>query len=189
MGQSKRPINPKKTLWEYPPCGGCLVIQNAWPFPEEIFPLICSVFFARGISPGQKWWGTLFGREISCSQWEGPSMPSRCLTFFPYKFWGGFFSFSPGSQSVLSSLQVLNSSLQVLNRSHQVPNVFLNMFSIAPHFCPICFGKCCPPFTYIAGPKGNIICQSRTFYFGDPSIVLIFLRVIGKSNWLVPDNV
>jgi len=30
--------------------------------------------------------------------------------------------------------------------SHQVLNMFPKMFSIAPHFYPICFGKCCPPF-------------------------------------------
>jgi hypothetical protein len=42
--------------------------------------------------------------------------------------------------------------------------VFPNMFSIAPHFYPICFGKCCPHFTYIAGPKGrNSILQNRRF--------------------------
>jgi hypothetical protein len=46
----------------------------------------------------------------------------------------------------------------------QVPNVFPNMFSIAPHLYPICFGKCCPPFTYIAGPKErNSILQNRSF--------------------------
>ncbi len=46
--------------------------------------------------------------------------------------------------------------------SHQVPNtfpkfsnVFSNMFSIAPHFYPICFGKCCSPFTYIGGSIGR----------------------------------
>jgi hypothetical protein len=42
----------------------------------------------RVISPGQKWWPTLLGSEISCSQWEGPNMHSRCLTFFPFMFWG-----------------------------------------------------------------------------------------------------
>jgi hypothetical protein len=42
------------------------------------------VFFARGTSPGQKWWWTLLGREISCSQWEDPSMHSRCLAFFSF---------------------------------------------------------------------------------------------------------
>jgi hypothetical protein len=51
----------------------------------------------------------------------------------------------------------------------QIPNVFLNMFSIASHFYPICFGKCCPPFTGIRGPKGtNFILQNKTFYFGEP---------------------
>jgi hypothetical protein len=52
----------------------------------------------------------------------------------------------------------------------QVPNVFLNMFSMAPHFYHICFGKCCPPFTCVGGPKGrNSIPQNRAFYFGEPS--------------------
>ncbi len=50
----------------------------------------------------------------------------------------------------------------------QVPNVFSHMFSITPHFYPICFGKCCPPFTYIAGPKErNSIFQNKTFYSGE----------------------
>jgi hypothetical protein len=44
----------------------------------------------------------------------------------------------------------------------QVPNVFPKMFSIAPHLNPICFGKCCPPFTYIGRPKG----RNSTFYVG-----------------------
>jgi hypothetical protein len=35
----------------------------------------------------------------------------------------------------------------------QVLNVLPNMFSIAPHFYPIWFGKCCPPFTYIRWAK------------------------------------
>jgi hypothetical protein len=60
---------------------------------------ISGVFFARGVSPCQKWWWSLLEREISCSQWEGPSMHSRCLVFFPFMFWGGgrnffFFHFS-----------------------------------------------------------------------------------------------
>ncbi len=59
------------------------------------------------------------------------------------------------------------------------------MFSIAPHFNSICFGKCCPPFNYIAGPKGrNNILQNRTFYFGQPPY-FHFFWVMGQSNWLV----
>jgi len=38
----------------------------------------------------------------------------------------------------------------------QVLNVFPNMFSIAPHLEPICFGKCYTPFTNIGEPKGRI---------------------------------
>jgi len=51
------------------------------------------------------------------------------------------------------------------------------MFSIAPHFYPICFGKFCPPFTYIGGSKGrpNSILQNRTFYFGEPKYFFFFL--------------
>ncbi len=62
------------------------------------------VFLARGISQGQKWWQTLLGREISCSQWEVLSMDSRCLAFCPFKFCGvvvgakDFFSFFLGFQ-------------------------------------------------------------------------------------------
>jgi hypothetical protein len=35
---------------------------------------------------------------------------------------------------------------------HQVPQVS-NEFSIAPHFHRTCFGKCCPLFIYVGGPK------------------------------------
>ncbi len=95
------------------------------------------------------------------------------LLSFPFKFCRGggkgkeFFSFFPGSQCVPIMLPM--GSHHVLTT--QVPNVFINMSSIAPHFYPICFGKCCPSFTYIAGPKGRIsILQNRTFYFGEPPI-------------------
>jgi hypothetical protein len=44
-----------------------------------------------------------------------------------------------------------------------------HVLSIAPHFYPICFGKCCPSFTYIGGPKGmSSTLKNRTFYFGEP---------------------
>jgi hypothetical protein len=47
----------------------------------------------------------------------------------------------------------------------KVPNVVPKLFATAPHFYPICFGKCCPPFTLaLCGPKGrNSIPQNRTF--------------------------
>jgi hypothetical protein len=60
------------------------------------------------------------------------------------------------------------------------------MVSKAPHFYPICFGKCCPPFTHIGGQKGkNSIHQTRTFYCGGVSIVFIKKEVMGQSKWLI----
>ncbi len=71
-------------------------------------------------------------------------------------------------------------------KKYLVPNVFPNMFFIVPHFYPICFGKCCPLFTYIGGPKGrNSMLQSRSFYFGQPPQFRFFKKVLGQSNWLV----
>ncbi len=143
---------------------------------------IGGVFSARGVSPCQKWWRSLLWREISCSQCEGPSMHSRCLAFFPFMFWGGggsrwerFFFIFPGFPMC----------------SHYVPfkfpigsQCFPNIFSIPPHFYPICLGKWCPPFTYIGGPKGrNCTVLNRAFYFGESS--LIFFGVMGQSNWHV----
>jgi hypothetical protein len=44
-------------------------------------------------------------------------------------------------------------------------NLFPNMFSIAPHFDPICFGKCCPPFMYTSGyPYPSDIVKSSGFF-------------------------
>jgi ABC-type uncharacterized transport system permease subunit len=37
-----------------------------------------------------------------------------------------------------------SSSQWVLNNIPQVPNMFLNMFSITPHFYLICFAQHCP---------------------------------------------
>ncbi len=49
------------------------------------------------------------------------------------------------------------------------PDMFPKVFPIALHFYPICFGKCCPPFTCIAGPKlRNSILQNLTFCIGEP---------------------
>jgi hypothetical protein len=102
-------------------------------------------------------------------------MHSKCLGFFRFKVWEwgvagveDFFSFFPGSDYVLFKFPM---------DTHQVANMFPNMFSIAPHFYPICFGRCCPSFTNIVGPTGrNSILQNRTFtfYFGGASIVSFF---------------
>jgi hypothetical protein len=45
-----------------------------------------------------------------------------------------------------------------------------NVFPIAPYFNPICFGKCYPPLSYIAEPKGrNTMVENRNLSSGEPS--------------------
>jgi len=131
---------------------------------------ISGVFFARAVNPCQKWWWSLLERKISCSQWEGPSMHSRCLVFFPFMFWGGegrkdFYSFFSTSQCVHTMF---------LSSFKWVPNIFPNIFSIPLHcYMP---WKMVSSFTYIGGPKGrNCTVQNRTFCFGEsPLFLFIF---------------
>ncbi len=54
------------------------------------------------------------------------------------------------------------------------PNMFPNVFPIAPHFYPICFGKYCHPFPCIDGPKEKNfkILQNIIIKFWGVSIVL-----------------
>jgi len=121
------------------------------------------VLFARGISPVQNWWRNLLGRDISCSQWEGPSMHSRCLAFFPFRvFVGGgggwgeeFFSCFPMcSQCVLNVFP---------SDSQYVPqHVFHTHLTFIPH--TLANVVCLSPIAYIVGPKGRTsILQNRTW--------------------------
>ncbi len=87
------------------------------------------MLFEKGISRSQQWWWTLLGREISCPQWEGPRMHSRCLTFFPLEFWGkrgggvvgwgDFLLFSPISQCVFIMFQWVPMSFPMYSPSSQ----------------------------------------------------------------------
>ncbi len=134
---------------------------------------ISGVFFARGVSPCQKWWWSLLGREISCSQWEGPSMHSRCLVFFPFMFWGGggrrdFFSFFPTSQCVRTMF---------LSSSQWVPNIFPNIFSIPPHFYMP--WKMVSAFHLNRWAKGEELSSSKeSLLFWGVSIISFFLGVM-----------
>jgi hypothetical protein len=102
-----------------------------------------------------------------------PKFPKRSHYFLTIG--GDFFSSFPGSQYVPFNFP---------KGSHQVLNRFPNTVSIPPHFYPLSFGNCCPPFTHIGGQKGrNSILQKGTFYFG-VSIVWFFW-VMGQSNWLI----
>jgi hypothetical protein len=161
-------MGPKKKNVYHPCCVGFLSSSRDEfkELSEKNSFLICKklcrfvgwigrVFFARGTSPGQKWWQTLLGREISCSQWEDPSMHSRGLAFFSFQVWQGVLFLFIFPWFPMCSHYVPLSSQCVL---------------IEPHFYPRCFGRSCPPFTYVGGPKGkNSILQNRTFYFGEPS--------------------
>ncbi len=127
---------------------------------------IGEVFFARHISQGQKWWWIILGREISCNQWEGPRMHSSALLFFLLSCGGGGNSSFPWFSMCFHYVPI---------KFPKFPNLLPNIFSIAPHFYLVWFGKCCPPFTYIGGPKGrNSILQNRTLFWGD-SIISFFL--------------
>jgi hypothetical protein len=79
------------------------------------------------------------GRELSCSQWEGPRMHSRCLAFFPLKWgWGGgggggvrkiffIFPWSPMYSHKMFLKFPMHSHYVIFKfsmGSHQIPNMF-----------------------------------------------------------------
>ncbi len=115
-----------------------------------------------------------FGKRNAMQPMGSPEHALKVPCFFPLR--GGekdFFFIFPSFP--MCSHYVPSRFLMGSQFVPQVPNVFPNMFFIAPNFFPICFGKCCPPFTYIGAPKGiNSILQNRTFYFGEPQYFHFF---------------
>ncbi len=64
-------------------------------------------------------------------------------------------------------------------KSSQVSDMFPKEFIITPHFYPICFGKCCPAFTYIPGPKGRSSrLHNRTFHLAEATEFFCSLGVM-----------
>ncbi len=122
----------KISWWCDNPCSlwGQVPTKNKYP------QLISRVFFARSISWSQKWCQTLLGGEISCSQWEGPSMHSRCLAFFFLSLGreGFFFHFSlvPNVFS-LCSFQVRSEISLGSSSSHCVPQHAFHSTSLLSH--------------------------------------------------------
>jgi hypothetical protein len=108
------------------------------------------VFFGRGIiiSPCQKRWRTLWGRESSCSQIGRPKHALKVPLLFTLLSFGGwgkkdfFFIFSPGSHY---------GPFKFPMGSHQIPNVF-------PEFS-ICSPTCSPwHLTFIQYiPLANVV--------------------------------
>jgi hypothetical protein len=105
-------------------------------------------------SLGKRNFMQLMGRPQACNQGALPFFLSSfgggekgiffIFPWFPMRSHYVPFKFSMGSQYL-----------------PQVSNVFPNIFSVAPHFYPIFFGKCCPPFTLIGGPKGEELYISK----------------------------
>jgi hypothetical protein len=94
------------------------------------------------------------------------SMHSKCLVFFPFKFWvvgGRFFSFF---------LLFPTCSLQVSN-----------VFPIATRFNLTCFAQSPPLFTFIVGQRGEALHLSIEPSIQGSSIVSAFF-CMGQSNWL-----
>jgi hypothetical protein len=80
------------------------------------------------------------------------NMPSKCLDFLSFKFWGvagGNFSF------FLCSLQVPNGFPSGSQYIPKFPLCSSRVFPIAPGFNPMCFAESPLLHTYIAGPKGE----------------------------------
>jgi hypothetical protein len=129
----------------------------------------------------------VFGKRHFMQPMGRPKHALKVPSFFSFYVlgWKGgrggwdFFSFFPASQCVRT---IFLSSFQ------WVPNIFPNIFSISPHFYPICLGKWCPPFTYIGGPKGrNCTVQNRAFCFGE-SPLFCFFGVMGLSIGTLPEK-
>jgi hypothetical protein len=127
-----------------------------------------------------------FGKRNFMQPMGSPKHALKVPCFFSFYVLGAgaggerfCFHFSPASQCVCTMF---------LSSSQWVPNIFPNIFSILPHFYPICLGKWCPPFTYIGGPKGrNYTVQNRAFCLGESPLFLLF-GVMGQSNWPVAKN-
>jgi hypothetical protein len=80
------------------------------------------------------WWGLrggLFPSCVWCGEWT-VHFPLGQRTFH-----ARFYFLGRGAAGGVKAI------------SFQVSDMFPKMFPLAPHFYPVCFGKCCPSFTYI----------------------------------------
>jgi len=127
--------------WYFP---GSQCVPSMFPLSSQWVPIRFGVW--GWYFPGSQCVLTMF---LLSSQW----VPIRLGV------WGWYF---PGSQCVLTMFPLSSQWVPIwISPCPQVPNVFPNMFSIALHLYRICFGKCCPPFMYKGGPKGNELYISK----------------------------
>jgi hypothetical protein len=94
-------------------------------------------------------------REIACNQWKSLHA-LKVPQIFSLLGWGGeggFFPIFLIPKVFLSSSHWFPIMFSIWSScSHCVPHYVPNS---TPFFNPTCFGKCCPPLTYIDGPKGR----------------------------------
>ncbi len=140
------------------------------------------VFLGRAIRAGQKKWQPTLGIEFPCNEWEVTTWNEGASLFFSGLGERWRFSFVK-----LCLVWRVHCSLSIklffflfwgeggVARGawkQRVPKFLTcspKKFPIAPHFYPICFGKYCPPFTYIGGPKWRIsILWNKAYYCGEP---------------------
>jgi hypothetical protein len=111
------------------------------------------------------------------------SMHSKCLDFFPFKFWVGvgedFFHFSFVPNKFPSSSQWVPIRFPICSQGSQcVPN----STSFESHmFCP----KSSPSHLYRWAKGGGIPSLHRIFYVGKASTISTFDFAMGQSNWLI----
>ncbi len=67
----------------------------------------------------------------------------------------------------------------------QVPNVFPNIFSIASHFNPICFGKLLSSFHPYGWAKREELNTSKQNLLSWGASIVSFFCVMGQSNWFI----
>ncbi len=118
----------------------------------------------KAIRRGQKQWQPIVGIEFPCTN-EKSCHAVKGPPFLPCG-WGGVEGGGGEEGDIFCKL--------CLVWRVDCP---LITFHLDSRYSPFhaCFGKCCPPFTHITGPKArNSILQKKTFYFGGASIVSVF---------------
>jgi hypothetical protein len=97
------------------------------------------------------------GREISAVNRKAQADTQGALLFFLLSLgWEGFFSFFPGFP-ICSHYVPFKFPMGTSQYVPQVPDVFFNMFSIAPHFYPICFGNVVLLSSVYLGQRGGTL--------------------------------
>jgi len=109
-----------------------------------------------------------FGNRTFMQPMGRLSMHSKCLDFFPFKFWVGVGERGEDLSHFFFVPNMFSSSSQYVP---YVPNVFPKGVPNSTSLNPICFAKkSSPSLLYIGGPKGRSTSSfHRIFYFGELS--------------------